>query len=60
MSFAAYGVIASPAGAVPADVVLFHHGGGVVCFPWYNGHPAQMFMGDTGSLAMGARWRWWL
>lgn len=22
-------------------------------FLWYNGHPAQVFMGDTGSLAMG-------
>lgn len=22
-------------------------------FLWYNGHPAQMFMGDTGSLAIG-------
>lgn len=23
-------------------------------FLWYNGHPAQLFMGDTGSLALGA------
>ena len=23
-------------------------------FLWYNGHPAQIFMGDTGSLALGA------
>ena len=23
-------------------------------FLWYNGHPAQVFMGDTGSLALGA------
>jgi phospho-N-acetylmuramoyl-pentapeptide-transferase len=23
-------------------------------FLWYNGHPAQVFMGDTGSLTMGA------
>jgi phospho-N-acetylmuramoyl-pentapeptide-transferase len=22
-------------------------------FLWYNGHPAQIFMGDTGSLALG-------
>ncbi len=22
-------------------------------FLWYNGHPAQVFMGDTGSLALG-------
>jgi phospho-N-acetylmuramoyl-pentapeptide-transferase len=23
-------------------------------FLWYNGYPAQVFMGDTGSLAIGA------
>jgi phospho-N-acetylmuramoyl-pentapeptide-transferase len=23
-------------------------------FLWYNGYPAQVFMGDTGSLALGA------
>lgn len=23
-------------------------------FLWYNGHPAQLFMGDTGSLPLGA------
>jgi phospho-N-acetylmuramoyl-pentapeptide-transferase len=23
-------------------------------FLWYNAHPAQVFMGDTGSLALGA------
>jgi phospho-N-acetylmuramoyl-pentapeptide-transferase len=23
-------------------------------FLWYNAHPAQLFMGDTGSLALGA------
>ncbi len=23
-------------------------------FLWYNGHPAQLFMGDTGSLTLGA------
>ncbi len=28
--------------------------GGCVGFLWYNGYPAQVFMGDTGSLALGA------
>lgn len=28
--------------------------GGLLGFLWYNGHPAQVFMGDTGSLALGA------
>lgn len=27
--------------------------GGCLGFLWYNGHPAQLFMGDTGSLALG-------
>lgn len=28
--------------------------GGCLGFLWYNGYPAQVFMGDTGSLALGA------
>lgn len=28
--------------------------GGCAGFLWYNIHPAQVFMGDTGSLALGA------
>lgn len=28
--------------------------GACIGFLWYNAHPAQIFMGDTGSLAMGA------
>ncbi len=27
--------------------------GGILGFLWYNAHPAQVFMGDTGSLAIG-------
>lgn len=27
--------------------------GGFTAFLWYNTHPAQVFMGDTGSLCMG-------
>lgn len=27
--------------------------GSCIGFLWYNGHPAQVFMGDTGSLALG-------
>jgi phospho-N-acetylmuramoyl-pentapeptide-transferase len=26
----------------------------VLAFLWYNAHPAEVFMGDTGSLALGA------
>ena len=28
--------------------------GSLVGFLWYNAHPAQIFMGDTGSLSIGA------
>jgi UDP-N-acetylmuramyl pentapeptide phosphotransferase/UDP-N-acetylglucosamine-1-phosphate transferase len=27
--------------------------GGCVGFLWYNANPAKVFMGDTGSLALG-------
>jgi phospho-N-acetylmuramoyl-pentapeptide-transferase len=27
--------------------------GGSMAFLWYNSHPAEVFMGDTGSLALG-------
>jgi phospho-N-acetylmuramoyl-pentapeptide-transferase len=27
--------------------------GACIGFLWYNAHPAQVFMGDTGSLALG-------
>ena len=31
--------------------------GALVGFLWYNSFPAQIFMGDTGSLAIGGRFR---
>ncbi len=34
-------------------VYLFALCGAVLGFLWYNGYPAQVFMGDTGSLALG-------
>ena len=27
--------------------------GGSLSFLWFNAHPAEVFMGDTGSLAIG-------
>jgi phospho-N-acetylmuramoyl-pentapeptide-transferase len=27
--------------------------GSLIAFLWYNSHPAQIFMGDSGSLALG-------
>jgi phospho-N-acetylmuramoyl-pentapeptide-transferase len=34
-------------------IYLFAMMGACLGFLWYNGHPAQIFMGDTGSLALG-------
>jgi len=34
-------------------VYLAALGGATIGFLWYNAHPAEVFMGDTGSLALG-------
>ncbi|MFS8563800.1 MAG: phospho-N-acetylmuramoyl-pentapeptide-transferase [Rhabdochlamydiaceae bacterium] len=34
-------------------IYLFAMMGACLGFLWYNGYPAQIFMGDTGSLALG-------
>jgi len=34
-------------------IYLFSMAGACLGFLWYNGFPAQIFMGDTGSLALG-------
>ncbi len=43
---------------VPGSGELFIYGaalfGGLLGFLWYNANPARVFMGDTGSLALGA------
>jgi phospho-N-acetylmuramoyl-pentapeptide-transferase len=38
------------------ELVVFAAAMTAACFGflWYNGYPAQVFMGDTGSLALGA------
>jgi phospho-N-acetylmuramoyl-pentapeptide-transferase len=63
-----YGIMAYAAGNVKiADYLLISHVPGtgelaVICgalvgagmaFLWYNSYPAELFMGDTGSLALG-------
>ncbi|MBN1914879.1 MAG: phospho-N-acetylmuramoyl-pentapeptide-transferase [Parachlamydiales bacterium] len=40
-------------GSGEIGVFLFALIGACLGFLWYNGYPAQVFMGDTGSLAMG-------
>jgi phospho-N-acetylmuramoyl-pentapeptide-transferase len=54
ISFAAYGVIAFLQGQYPLMSFCFTMVGALFAFLWYNGHPAELFMGDTGSLAIGA------
>jgi phospho-N-acetylmuramoyl-pentapeptide-transferase len=41
------------AGAGEMTVVAAAMIGGLLGFLWFNCHPAQVFMGDTGSLALG-------
>jgi phospho-N-acetylmuramoyl-pentapeptide-transferase len=53
-AFVAYGVIALLQGQDTLMLFCFTLVGACFAFLWYNAHPAQMFMGDTGSLALGA------
>jgi phospho-N-acetylmuramoyl-pentapeptide-transferase len=53
-AFAAYGVIAFLQGQFPLVQLCFIIVGACFGFLWYNAHPAQLFMGDTGSQALGA------
>jgi len=40
-------------GAGELTVLALAVAGGCLGFLWYNTHPAEVFMGDTGSLALG-------
>jgi phospho-N-acetylmuramoyl-pentapeptide-transferase len=52
--FAAYGVISLIQGQNFLAQFSFTLVGALFGFLWFNVHPAQLFMGDTGSLALGA------
>lgn len=55
IAFAAYGVITFLNGQFTNLMVFsFTLVGACAAFLWYNAHPAQVFMGDLGSLALGA------
>jgi phospho-N-acetylmuramoyl-pentapeptide-transferase len=54
VAFAAYGVIAFLQGQIWLVAFDFTVVGAVFAFLWYNAYPAELFMGDTGSLALGA------
>lgn len=53
-AFAAYGVIAFLQGQIFLVQFCFILVGACFAFLWYNAHPARLFMGDTGALALGA------
>jgi len=54
---ASWAVARSPLGGGAEDggvvVLCAAFAGATVGYLWYNAHPAQIFMGDTGSLAIG-------
>jgi phospho-N-acetylmuramoyl-pentapeptide-transferase len=52
-AFAAYGAIAMLQGQIFLVRFCFTVVGALFAFLWYNAHPAELFMGDTGSLALG-------
>lgn len=54
IAFVAYGIIAYLQGQAYLAVFCFTVTGAVLAFLWYNAYPAQLFMGDVGSLALGA------
>jgi phospho-N-acetylmuramoyl-pentapeptide-transferase len=52
--FATYGGIALLQGQIFLGRFCFTLVGALFGFLWFNVHPAKLFMGDTGSLALGA------
>jgi phospho-N-acetylmuramoyl-pentapeptide-transferase len=54
VAFAAYGVIAFLQGQIWLVAFDFTVAGAIFAFLWYNAYPAELFMGDTGSLSLGA------
>lgn len=54
MAFGAYGVIAFLQDQTFLATFSFTVVGATLGFIWYNAHPARVFMGDTGALALGS------
>jgi phospho-N-acetylmuramoyl-pentapeptide-transferase len=53
VAFSAYGIIALIQDQTFLATFCFIVAGAVLGFLWHNSYPAQMFMGDTGALALG-------
>jgi phospho-N-acetylmuramoyl-pentapeptide-transferase len=54
VTFIAYGVIAFLQTQYPLLSFSFTMVGALFAFLWFNSHPADLFMGGMGSLALGA------
>jgi phospho-N-acetylmuramoyl-pentapeptide-transferase len=54
VAFVSYGIIAFLQGQMWLSLFCFILTGSIFGFLWYNVNPAQVFMGDTGSQAIGA------
>jgi phospho-N-acetylmuramoyl-pentapeptide-transferase len=54
IAFVAYAIIAYRQGQLGVVTFCFTMVGALMGFLWFNAHPAQVIMGDTGSLAIGA------
>lgn len=54
LAFLAYGVIALLQQQIYLATFCFTVVGATAGFLWYNSYPAQVFMGDTGALALGS------
>jgi phospho-N-acetylmuramoyl-pentapeptide-transferase len=66
-AYAAFGAIALMQGQDGVATLCFVTVGALAGFLWFNAHPARVFMGDTGSLPLGAmlavvalQTGWWL
>jgi len=53
-AFVAYAIIADLQGQIYLERFCFTVVGASFAFLWFNAHPAELMMGDTGSLALGA------
>jgi len=54
LAFVAYGIVAYLQGQYPLLSFCFTMVGALLAFLWFNSHPAALFMGGMGSLALGA------
>jgi phospho-N-acetylmuramoyl-pentapeptide-transferase len=54
IAFVAYAIIAYRQGQLGVVTFCMTMTGALMGFLWFNAHPAQVIMGDTGSLAIGA------